>query len=278
MTNIKVIEINGNKPGKTVAILAGVHGNEVCGIKAFDSLIPKIKINSGKTIFIYANLEAIKQNKRFVEKNLNRCFLKEQPIEIAESLEGRTAKEIMPFLDKAQAMLDIHASFTKDSLPFIICDEKWINEAGIFDASLVSYNWDPFEPGSTDYYMNLQGKPGFCYECGYLADENTSKRAEKAIKQFLIWTGCCTGTLKIKNQKVIRINSIYKNSVAPFTKSRYFPDFTKLKNKTLIGREGEKEIYGEEEDILLFVRDCQSLNEECFLIGKEKKFISHKFP
>lgn len=271
MTNIKVIEINGNKPGKTVAILAGVHGNEICGIKAFDSLITKIKINSGKAIFIYANLEAIKQNKRFVEKNLNRCFLKEQPVDIAESLEGRTAKEIMPFLDKVQAMLDIHASFTKDSLPFVICDKKWINKAGMFDANLVSYNWDPFEPGSTDYYMNLQGKPGFCYECGYLADETASERAEQAIKQFLIWTESCIGTLKIKNQKVIRVKSIYKNSIAPFTKSRYFPDFTKLKNKTLIGIEGEKEIYGEEGDILLFVRDCQSLNEECFLIAKETK-------
>src|SRR3989344_7330825 len=111
MTNIRVIEKFGSKPGKTVVILAGVHGNEVCGINAFNSLIPKIKIDFGRVFFIYANLEAIRENKRCVEKNLNRCFFREQEQEIGESLEGKTAKEIIPFLDKADVMLDVHASF-----------------------------------------------------------------------------------------------------------------------------------------------------------------------
>lgn len=270
MTNIKIIKINGEKHGKTIVILAGIHGNEKCGVKALNYIIPKIKLDYGNVIFIYANLKAIKKNKRFIEKNLNRCFLKKQPIDIAKSLEGKTAKEIIPFLEKADAMLDLHASFIKGSIPFIICDKKWVKEARIFDAQITSYNWDTFEPGSTDYYMNLQKKPGFCYECGYLKDKNSYKKAIKAIKQFLIWTGCTKKNLRIKNkQRIIKINSIYKNTNASFKKQRYFSDFTKLNKKTIIGKEGDKKVYGKKGDILLFVRNCSNINEECFLTAKE---------
>jgi len=92
-SNIKVICKKGGKTGKTTLILAGVHGNEKCGIIAFDKIIKNIKIESGKVYFIYSNLKAIKQNKRYIEKNLNRCFFKKQSKEIKLSLEGNTARE-----------------------------------------------------------------------------------------------------------------------------------------------------------------------------------------
>lgn len=272
MKNIKIITIYGENKGKKVVILAGIHGNEVCGIKAFDDIIPKLKIENGEVTFIYANLEAIKQNKRYIEKNLNRCFLEEQPEDIKESLEGRTAKEIIPYLKETDVMLDIHASFTPNSIPFIICDENWTSVAKIFDTNLVSYNWDSFEPGSTDYYMNLQKKPGFCYECGYLGDKKTSEKAKQAIKQFLIWTGCINGKPLIKdNQRIIKVTSIYKNIDSEFRKARYFPDFEILKERTLIGKEGDKNVFCSKGDILIFVTDCEKIGEECFLTAREIK-------
>ena len=123
-SNIRVVEKQGTKEGKNLVVLVGVHGNEVCGVKAADLLLPKLKIKSGTVTFIYANLEAIKQNKRFVEQNLNRCFFNEQSSDVKQSLEGKTAREIISYLDKADALLDIHASLTKDSVPFVICDES----------------------------------------------------------------------------------------------------------------------------------------------------------
>lgn len=270
MTNIKVIEKRGEKLGKTIAILAGVHGNEACGVKAFDKLIPELKIESGKVFFIYANLEAIRQNKRSVEFNLNRCFLKEQSKEIEKTTEGRTVREIMPYLDEADAMLDLHASMIRDSQPFVICDEKQLPNAEIFDSEIASYNWDIFEPGSTDNYMNLQNKPGFCFECGYLGDSNTQKIAENAIKNFLIYTGNISGDVQFKrNQRVLKIKDLYKNKKAGFKKARYFPDFEKFEEKTLLGKEGDIEIYADEGNIVLFIKDQDKLNEECFLLAEE---------
>jgi succinylglutamate desuccinylase len=39
-------------------------------------ILKDIKINFGKVYFIFANLKALEINKRFYEKNLNRCFYK----------------------------------------------------------------------------------------------------------------------------------------------------------------------------------------------------------
>lgn len=270
MTNIKVIELIGEKPGKTTVLLAGIHGNETNGVKAFDKIVPNIKIESGKVVFIYANLQAIIQNKRQIEKNLNRCFLKQQPEDIINTLEGKTAKEIMPYLDSADFMLDIHSSFIEDSMPFVICDEKQIKNSIFFDSEIVSYNWDPFEPGSTDYYMNQLEKPGFCLECGYLNDNKSSEIAERAIYNFLIFTKNIQGKIFVrKDKRYLKIRMLYKNKLGSFKKRRYLKDFQKADEDMIIGYDGLQPIFIKKDDIVLFLRDVDDLNEECFLIAEE---------
>ncbi len=269
-SNIKVIEKVGAKPGKTLVVLAGIHGNEICGVRAFDSLIKKLKVESGKVYFIYANLEAIRKNKRFIDYNLNRLFRKTLPKESFGSLEAKTAKEITPYLKKADVVLDIHASFTPKSSPFVICDEKWIRISNIFNAKIASFNWDEFEPGSTDYYMNKQGKPGFCYECGFLKDPTSTDKAKQAIIQFLIYYKCLSGKLILrKNQRIMKITGLYKNSTQKFIRTRKFRDFEKLKRKTLVGKDGIKRVCAEKGQSILFVRNAERIGEECFLTAQE---------
>src|SRR3989344_9145478 len=124
MINIKVAEIMGKKKGENIVIMAGVHGNESFGVTALKEIIPSLSIEKGKITIIFANLEAIKQNKRFIEYNLNRCFFKEQANKIKNTLEGRTAREIIPYLNQADYLLDIHSSNSKDSVPFMICQPE----------------------------------------------------------------------------------------------------------------------------------------------------------
>ena len=272
MSNIKAVVIKGKLPGKNLVVLIGVHGNEICGIKAADKLVSELEIKKGKVTFIYSNLEAIKQNKRFIDLNLNRCFLKDQPKEMNESLEGKTAREIMPFLEEADSLLDIHASNSKDSLPFVICDESQLEDASIFRANLVTFNWDEFEPGSTDYYMNIQGKEGFGFECGYLGDPKTQEVAEEAIQNFLSYFGATNKkSINQNNQEYLKIVGLYKNKNGPFKKSKEFEDFKELSEKTLVGKDKNEEIFAKKGEILLFVRDRDSLNEECFLTAKRIK-------
>ena len=270
-TNIKVVEKQGIKEGKNLIVLVGVHGNEVCGVKAADFLLPKLQIKSGKVTFIYANLEAIKQNKRFMEQNLNRCFFNEQPSEIKQSLEGQTAKEIMPYLKRAEVLLDIHASLTKDSIPFIICDESNINVARVLNPEKIVCNIDEFHPGSTDGYMNLQSKPGFCFECGYANAPDTQDIAERAIIQFLKYYGAIDkeSNVTLTNPLIIKIIDLYKNKYGSFKVSRYFRDFEEIKDRTLKGLDGNRKVYIDKGKVVLFVRDRENMGEECFLIAKK---------
>ncbi|MBS3081209.1 succinylglutamate desuccinylase/aspartoacylase family protein [Candidatus Pacearchaeota archaeon] len=270
-SNIKIVEKQGNSEGKKLVVLVGVHGNEVCGVKAADFLLPKLKIEFGKVTFIYANLEAIKQNKRFVDQNLNRCFLNQQSLDIEKSLEGRTAKGIIPYLEEADALLDIHASLTKDSVPFVICDESNIETAKILGAKKIVCNIDKFHPGSTDGYMNLQNKPGFCFECGYANDSKTQTVAEGAIISFLTYYGCIESKINQSNNKseLIKIIDSYRNRYGSFKSKRYFKDFEKMIEKTLIGLDGNREVFVDKGQLVLFVRDREKINEECFLVGEE---------
>ncbi len=269
-SNIKVICKSGKKSGKTIVLLASIHGNEKCGVIAFNKILKNIKIESGKVYFIYANLKAIRQNKRFIEKNLNRCFFIRQSKEIKLSFEGKTAREIIPYLNSADLMLDLHASPTKDAKPFVICDKKQIKYAYIFNSKIITYNWDPFEPGSTDYYMNQRDKSAFCFECGYAKNNESSKVAEKTIRNFLIFTKNIKGKLYTrKNQRILKITSIFINRKSSFKKRKYYKDFKKLNKKTLIGYEGKIPIFIKKNEIIFFLKNKKELNEECFLIAKE---------
>jgi succinylglutamate desuccinylase len=56
-----IIIKKAKKPGKTLAIFAGIHGNESVGVRAFDTLLPKLTIEAGTVYFVYGNPKAIKQ-------------------------------------------------------------------------------------------------------------------------------------------------------------------------------------------------------------------------
>lgn len=267
---MKTIELSGKLPGKRVMVLAGIHGNELCGVKAFDELLPQLTIERGSVVFVYANMEAIAQRKRFIDFNLNRCFLKKQPVEMEQSLEGGIARALMPLLDSADALLDLHATASPNSKSFVICDERWITDAAIFNSDLVTYNWDEFEQGSTDYYMNLQKKPAFCVECGYLEDERAVEIATSGIISFLQYMGNVSDIPKRKDQKVVKITGAYKNKSAAFRRVREFEDFELLLERTLIGFEGADEIWCEAGQMILFVRNQGNLNQECFLTAEAR--------
>jgi len=271
MTNIRIIEKVGNNPGKTTIMITGVHGNEKVNVKLFDRIIPELRIDNGRVVFLYANLEAIEQNKRFIDINLNRAFIRELlDDEDNKLLEVQTAREIIPYLDNADYLLDLHSSNSPDSKPFVICEPQSFGLAKSMPCGLITFNWDEFEPGSTEYWMNLQNKVAMGFEGGYLGDSASGLRAEEALMNFLSLTGNINCAIRrVPNKKFLRIVSLYKNKESSFGKSREFADFEKLKEKTLIGTEGNKKVYADKGNILLFVRDREELDQECFLIAEE---------
>ncbi|MHA2937366.1 succinylglutamate desuccinylase [Vibrio sp. RC27] len=63
---------------KSIVISCGIHGNETAPIELVNKLVSDIESEhitlSHRCLFIIANIEAIKQNKRYIDENLNRLF------------------------------------------------------------------------------------------------------------------------------------------------------------------------------------------------------------
>jgi succinylglutamate desuccinylase len=102
-----------------VAIVGGTHGNERTGvylIKKFEQSKELIDRPSFETITLLANPKAIAANRRYVDRDLNRCFGNEDLANLElTSYEDRRAKEITAQLGpkdhpKADVIIDLHST------------------------------------------------------------------------------------------------------------------------------------------------------------------------
>jgi succinylglutamate desuccinylase len=105
-------------PGPRVAITALIHGNEVCGAHAAWQLVQSApRPARGSLTVVFCNLEAYarlddatKADRRSVDEDLNRVWGRlNGPAGGAQTYEMRRAREILPHLDGAGVLLDVHS-------------------------------------------------------------------------------------------------------------------------------------------------------------------------
>ncbi|MGK7946290.1 MAG: aspartoacylase, partial [Microcystaceae cyanobacterium] len=112
-----------------VAIVGGVHGNELTGIK----LIKEIEMNpqwvnrsTYESIYLLGNPQAIAAGKRYTEVDLNRCFLPEDlnnpNLTCYEQLR---AKEIADLIttEKFDFIIDVHSTTAEMGITIILNNE-----------------------------------------------------------------------------------------------------------------------------------------------------------
>ena len=262
--------------GPTSVVLAGVHGDERAGIEAFKKILPTLQIEKGQVFFGYGNPRAIASNARFVETNLNRMFKPDFMLSEEEktSYEYARAQLIKKYLDQSDALLDIHASRTPNSTPFVICESNAKGIVEYLPISLVVSGFDTVEPGGTDYYMNSLGKIGVCVECGYFGDPESSRVAEKSIFAFLKSRGHIANDTTPQRQSYLRMYEIYITKTSSFTLAKSFNDFEEVLAGQIIGIDGKKEIYTEKDGVILFARNRKEIACEAFLLGEKKNSLA----
>ena len=267
-----IIELKGKEAGPTSMILVGVHGNEICGIKAIEKILPTLQIEKGKVFVAYGNPEAIKKNVRFTEANLNRMFKPDEMLSVddKQSYEYGRAQFLKKYFDQSEALLDIHASFTPTSQTFIICEKNSENIVKYLPFTLLVSGFDQVEPGGTDYYMNKTGRIGICVECGYLGNPISSRIATESIMSFLCAQGHILGSKSEFVQSHIAMKSIYITK-SNFKLAKAFADFEEIKIGQQIGVDGEESVLAKTDGVILFARDVYGGNEEAFLFGEKKE-------
>lgn len=261
--------IDSGIPGPTVVILGGVHGDETCGVVAIDSL-RKLRIKKGKLILIYGNPLAIERGVRFVDENLNRLFCQDHDLseKVKRSYEYRRSRQILPYLDTADYVLDLHASFTPASKPFIICEQNAREYVQYLPQSLICYGFTRLEPGGSDGYMNRSGKVGICIECGYLKDKGTADAATHAANVFLQTVAMVDGPSLLLNQSQAYVEAydLYYTQTDNFRLCRLFADFEPIKQGEIIAYDADVAIESELDQQILFATDANRPLAEGFLL------------
>lgn len=260
----------GNKLGKRLVVMVGTHGNEPCGIEMLKEKLPELTINCGEVVFILGNPRAVEQKIRYTEADLNRMFKDEREYsqEQKAAYEYQRAQELKQILATADALLDIHSSGSKESVPFIIAEPHSFETTSYMPVQVVSYGWDVIEAGGTDYFVNKSGGKGICIECGYHNDPETKNRAWEALRAFLIREGAIFDTVPPKStQKIIHANYIY-HTQENFALAKEFADFESVVVGQLIGHDGQRAVSAPKDGVIIFARNREKPEQEAFIIGE----------
>jgi hypothetical protein len=103
-------------PGRRVMVTALVHGNELCGAWALVGLLEAgVRPQRGSFTLAFCNLAAFDRfdptafdASRFVDEDMNRQWSAER-IADATTVERRRAGELLPFVERADWLLDLHS-------------------------------------------------------------------------------------------------------------------------------------------------------------------------
>ena len=121
---------------RRVVIVGGTHGNELTGIyliKKFQQFPQLLHRQSFECVTLLANPEAIAANRRYIDRDLNRCFANEDLANPAlTGYEDRRAKEIAAQLGPksqphADVIIDLHSTTANMGLTILPSSKHPVN-------------------------------------------------------------------------------------------------------------------------------------------------------
>jgi hypothetical protein len=144
-----VLEVDSGLQGPTAAILACTHGNEPAGLQAIAYLKDELQLQCGRVLFMVVNPEAAKQNRRFIDYNMNR--LPDHPNAWEGTVEGVRYRELLPILQEIDGgVLDIHSTSAACPPMLVVIDERGLQAA--------REPHSPFSHVITDITPHLNGR------------------------------------------------------------------------------------------------------------------------
>lgn len=266
MIENSIVKKVGALPGKTIAVFAGIHGNEKVGILTLDKIIQNIEIKSGTVYFVYANPPAIEKNTRTVNKNLNRLFSRNNK---GNTYEDSRAKKLMDILDECEALLDIHSYNSPLGDQFAISEPNGYKILQKMDFPIIARGFSELGNG-TDGYMNQNGKIGICIECG------TSNRyekfldlAKKSVYQFLQYFECIDKKVEYSDvkQRFFKVKRMIHKKTESFKFVKNFKDFEKLPVDEVFALDGTASHVASDNEYIIFPRPDVAVGDEVCIIG-----------
>ena len=284
------VPFTSSNSGPRLLVLGGVHGNEICGPAAIEYILGRfnsgqIKVQAGSVTFVpICNPRAYAENKRFIDRNLNRALTKRAE---PKAYEEFLMNELAVLLEDCDVLLDIH-SYRAGGPAFAFRGGDELREREEpFIASLglnhVIYGWqeayaasgvkiDPIESVGTTEYARNHGAIAITIECGQHLDPSATPVAIRAIEGALAYLGIANLPVPPRegNLRRTRIKKLfYKQRAGVYAKP--WKHLDEIKEGELIASfdDGEKILSPFTGRMVLPHADCP-VGQEWFYLGVDE--------
>jgi len=259
------------KPGPHVLVNALTHGNEICGALVVDRLLREgLRPVRGALTLAFANVAAFSRfdpahpyASRFVDEDFNRVWTPATLDGPRRSTELARARELRPFVEAADFLLDIH-SMLEPSPPVMICGplEKGIRMA--FDVGIPEHVVSDTGHANGTRMRDYGGfgdpsspKNALLVECGQHWERNAERVAWQTTWRFLRHTGVVGAERAAREidadvppQKLVRVTEAVIASTPAF---RFAKSFTGME---VVPRRGDVIAWDGEEAVRAPYDNC----------------------
>lgn len=212
---VRNMDVRTAGPGEpAVAVVACIHGNEPCGKQAIDRFLADDPDFQQGVKFIVANEEALAQDERCIDTDMNRAF----PGDLdSELLEERLAAELLERVGDLP-VLALHATSSSEQ-PFAIVTERTGRTKRLACATglPIVVDMGAISDGGMEAHCN-----GVAAECGLQGTETAVQQARTVIEQFLAAYGVLPEDVQRPEQTYfVAQDSISKNGETQVTADNF---------------------------------------------------------
>ena len=255
---------DSGRPGPNVMLQALTHGNEFCGAIALDYLFTeRVRPRAGRITLAFANVAAYERfdfdnpdRSRFIDEDYNRVWGDDVLLGPRDSAELRRARELRPFVDAADLLLDLH-SMHEPCRPIMVCgkSEKSVTLAHRIGAP-ADLLLDTGHPAGLrmiergDFDDPQSAKAAVLIECGQHWEASAAEVALDTALRFLKASGAVDAAwadsrLRLEppaQQRLIRVTEPVVAKTLQFRFAREFGGLEVLPVKgTLVATDGDTE-------------------------------------
>jgi succinylglutamate desuccinylase len=214
---MRVAQLGSGTP--EIAVVAGVHGDEPCGVRAVERLLDERPTVERPVKLIVANEEALERRVRFVDEDLNRAFPGDPD---AKTHEGRLAHRLVSELEGCLSF-SMHST-QSHAEPFAIV--KHVDETAreiVPQLPVVAMvETSNFADGRLFSAIDT-----IEVECGLQGSETAAENADRLTRAFLTAVGALPGDTVRRDLPVFRLTDVIRKDRAD-TYEVFVENFTEV--------------------------------------------------
>ena len=214
---MRVAQLGSGTP--ELALVAGVHGDEPCGVRAIERLLDERPTVERPVKLVVANEEALERRVRFVDEDLNRAFPGDPD---AKTHEGRLASRLVEELEDCLTF-SMHSTQSHGE-PFAIVNGVSETATELVPQLPVAAMVETSEFSEGRLFTEIDTIE---VECGLQGSETAAGNADRLSRAFLTAAGALPGDTMRRDLPVYRLTDVIRKQEAD-TYEVFTDNFTRV--------------------------------------------------